>query len=464
MASVDAGSPWFRTITSTQWKALWAAKLGWMLDAMDFLIYAMALTKLQAYFDFDSSWAGLLGTITLLVSAAGGLLFGVIADRIGRTRALMLTILIFSACSLGTATAMSFLQLALWRAALGIGMGGEWASGATLISETWPAQHRSKAISIMQSGWALGYILAAAVSALFLDVLPSLIHPDAPPGSTEIYGIEAWRLLFAFGALPALLIIWVRGAVEEPAVWKEQQASNVAKINPFAILFSQKYLSRTLLATLLTSSVQFAYWGLFFWLPNFLATPVERGGAGLSIVKSLGWLIPMQIGAYFGYLSFGFIAEKLGRRPTFVAFLVCAAIVVPIYGQMAREEMVLIALGPILGFVGHGYFSVFGALLAELYPTEVRATGQGLTYNVGRAMGALGPFTIGALAERVGIGSALGLTSAFFLLGSMLIFLLPDTSKEEIAATPQREQDLPLSGALFKDEHAIQAARHDQAK
>src|SRR5207247_7606891 len=181
-----------------------------------------------------------------------------------------------------------------------------------------------------------------------------------------------------------------------------------------------------------TTAVQFAYWGLFFWLPDFLGRPVERGGVGLNIVKSMGWLIPMQIGAYFGYLSFGFIAEKLGRRLTFILFLISAAVIVPIYGQLARSPEVLLVLGPALGFVGHGYFSLFGALLAELFPTAVRATGQGLTYNCGRAVGALAPFTIGALASQVGIGSALALTSAFFLAGAVLILFLPDTSKQEL--------------------------------
>lgn len=419
---------WYHSITSAQWKSLWAAKLGWMLDAMDFVIYIMALKHLEDYFGFSSDTSGLLGTITLLVSATGGLAFGVVADRIGRTRALMATIVIFSVCSLGTATAQDIYQLALWRAALGIGMGGEWASGATLVSETWPAQHRGKAISIMQSGWALGYILAAGISALFLDVLP--------------LGRESWRWLFAFGALPALLIVWVRRHVEEPTVWRTRKAEAGAappdraaspSSNPFAVLFSPAYRLRTVLATLLTASVQFAYWGLFFWLPSFLATQAHGGGAGLSLGTSLAWIIPTQIGAYFGYLSFGFLAEKFGRRATFITFLLSAAILVPVYGQMAASLTILLFLGPLLGFVGHGYFSVFGALLAELFPTEVRATGQGFTYNCGRALGALAPFTIGALAKDVGIGSALALTSAFFVLGSILIFLLPDTSRQELA-------------------------------
>src|SRR5688572_6576522 len=197
--------PWYRTITPDQWRALAAAKLGWMLDAMDFVIYVMAIGRLQAYFGFDAATAGLLGTITLLVSAGGGLLFGLVADRIGRTRALTLTILIFSFASLGAATSQTLIQLMLWRALLGIGMGGEWASGAVLVSETWPPEHRTKAISIMQSGWAIGYILAALLSALFLSVLP--------------LGDEGWRWLFVAGVLPAFFTLWIRARVAEPEAW-----------------------------------------------------------------------------------------------------------------------------------------------------------------------------------------------------------------------------------------------------
>ena len=408
--------PWYRTITPEQWRALLAAKLGWMLDAMDFLLYVMAIGRLKAYFGFGDATAGLLGTITLLVSAGGGVLFGLIADRVGRTRALMGTILIFSLCSLGAATSQTLVQLLLWRALLGIGMGGEWASGAVLVSETWPPEHRTKAVGIMQSGWALGYILAAIAAALVLDVLP--------------LGDEAWRWLFVVGVLPAFFTLWVRRRVPEPPAWARRRATGALVSNPFAVLFGRSLWRRTVLATLLTASVQFAYWGLFFWLPAFLGTPVEQGGAGMTIVRSMSWIIPMQIGAYFGYLSFGFIADRLGRRPTFVLFLAIAAVLVPIYGQLARSPAVLMLLGPVLGFVGHGYFSMFGAFLAELFPTTVRATGQGLTYNLGRGLGALAPYTIGALATvpHVGIGSALALTSAFFLAGALLLFALPDTS------------------------------------
>jgi MFS family permease len=397
--------PWPRTITRAQWEVLAAAMLGWMLDAMDFVLYLMALTTLQAEFGFGRGTAGLLATVTLLASALGGLLFGVVADRVGRARTLSITVLWFSFCSLGTATAQDLAQLVLWRAALGLGMGGEWASGAVLVSETWPAAHRGKAIGIMQSGWALGYILAALLAAA---VLPTL----------------GWRWLFAAGVLPALLVFWVRRRVREPARWAGPPGGS-----PLREIFGPALWRRTLAAAALSTAVMFAYWGVFTWLPAFLAAPAGEGGAGLDVRSVTGWVVPTQLGAFAGYLSFGFIADRVGRRRAFVAFMLAAACLVPLYGQLARQPAALLVVGPLLGFFGHGYFSVFGSLLAEQFPTRVRATGQGFTYNAGRALGALAPYCIGALAqvEGVGVGLALAATSAFFLLGAVLILFVPDT-------------------------------------
>ena len=382
-------------ITADQWRTLAAAKLGWMLDAMDFMLYAMAIGQLRTYFGFNDATAGMLGTITLVMSGVGGVLFGYLADRLGRTRALMGTILLFSIASLGAATSQSVLQLLLWRALLGIGMGGEWASGAVLISETWPPAHRNKAISIMQSGWAIGYIAAALMAALILG----------GPAS----GPEAWRWLFLVGVLPALLHA-VDPALRPRAGRVGQRAApRRASRNPFSVIFGPGLRARTLLIILLGASVQFAYWGIFFWLPAFLARPVAQGGAGMGVVGSLGWIIPVQIGAYFGYLTFGFIADRLGRRRTFILFMLVAAILVPIYGQMARSPLILMLLGPVLGYFGHGYFSLFGSFIAELFPTAVRATAQGTSYNIGRMAGAVAPYTIGAIATLPGIGIGLAL-------------------------------------------------------
>ncbi|MBO0799231.1 MAG: MFS transporter, partial [Blastocatellia bacterium] len=274
---------WYRTITREQWNTLVAAQLGWMLDAMDFVLYLMAITSLMDAFGFNTARAGLPATVALIASAIGGLLFGLVADYFGRTRALMATILIYSFSTLGTATAQNFTQLMIWRALVGIGMGGEWSSGAVLVSETWPAEHRGKAIGIMQSGWAIGYILAALAAGI---ILPAF----------------GWRWLFVIGVLPALLVFWVRRNVPEPAVWSaESEKSTSARagvqINKLFEIFQSGRRGRILKASLLTSLVMFGYWGFFTWLPGFLETSIERGGAGMSIVKSVGWIIPTQIGA-----------------------------------------------------------------------------------------------------------------------------------------------------------------------
>lgn len=401
---------WYRDISAVQWRVLLAAQLGWMLDAMDVMLYAFALTTLQEFFQIGSDTAGLIASSTLLASAAGGIAFGVIADRVGRTRALIATILIYSFCSAATATATSLWQLILWRMLLGIGLGGEWSSGAVLVSESWPTEHRGKAIGLMQSGWALGYIAAALLSAF---ILPR-------------YG---WRVLFLAGVLPALLTIWIRRAVPESPVWLQGVTSEYSSLEE---IFRGELGRKTLFATLLTASVLFAYWGLFTWLPGFLSSPVEKGGAGMTIVKTAGWIIPLQIGSFFGYVSFGFIADRIGRRPAFISFLVAAALLVPCYGLMGRSQMVLMLLGPLIGFFGSGYFSLFGAMLAELYPTRVRATGQGFAYNAGRAVSALAPYFIGWVALSTGVGGALLVTSVFFLLGAILVLLLPETRGQEI--------------------------------
>jgi MFS family permease len=323
--------------------------------------------------------------------------------------------------SLGTSTSQSVLQLLFWRAVLGIGMGGEWASGAVLVGETWPAQHRNKAISIMQSGWAIGYIAAALMAAIILG--------------NPAFGDEGWRWLFVAGAAPALFALWIRRNVRESPTWSARaKPATGATVNPFAVIFGPKLLGRTLRIIALGGAVQFAYWGLFFWLPPFLSRPVEQGGAGMGVVGSLQWIVLMQIGAYLGYLTFGFIGDRLGRRRTFILFMICAAAIVPVYGQMARNPMVLLVLSPLLGYFGHGYFSLFGSLVAELFPTAVRATGQGTSYNVGRMAGAIAPFTIGAAATvpGIGIGLALGITSAFFLIAALLVFTLPDRSGQAL--------------------------------
>jgi MFS family permease len=398
------------SVSASQWRTLLAAMLGWMLDAMDVMFYAFALTAIRAEFSLSAAAAGGLASVTLLTSAIGGIAFGVLADRIGRARSLVWSILIYSVFTALTATSHSLAQLVLWRSLVGIGLGGEWAAGSVLVSESWPAEHRGKAIGLMQSGWAIGYILAA--------LLASAILPR-----------HGWRVLFAIGVAPALLAWWVRRTVPEPEIWRH--AERDARLG-FTALFRPPLVRNVAVATTLTSCLLFAYWGLFTWIPAYLASPVTSGGAGMGVVRSVGWIVPMQIGAFFGYVLFGVLADRFGRRPVFLTFVLAAAVLVPVYGQMATQPAALTALGPLIGFFGHGYFSLFGAMLAELFPSSVRATAQGFCYNFGRAASALAPFIIGALADRHGIGSALALTSAFFVAAGGLILLLPETRGEEL--------------------------------
>jgi MFS family permease len=327
-----------------------------------------------------------------------------LADRVGRAKSLIYSILTYSVFTAPTATSTSLWQLVLWRALVGVGLGGEWSAGSVLVAETWPAEHRGKAIGLMQSGWAIGYIIAAVLAAV---VMPSY----------------SWRPLFIIGVLPAVVTLWIRRSVPEPAIWKKHVR---AKWPPGAT-------GRLMLATLVTSSVLFAYWGLFTWMPSYLSSPVEKGGVGLSVLQSSAWIVPMQIGAFLGYTLFGFLADRFGRRPTFLVFVLAAAVLAPLYGSFGRHEGLLLAVGPLLGFFGHGYFSVFGAMLAELFPSSIRGTAQGLAYNMGRAVSALAPFVIGALADKHGIGAALAVTSVFFAIGGALMYLLPETRGEELA-------------------------------
>ncbi|HTT71212.1 MAG TPA: MFS transporter [Anaeromyxobacteraceae bacterium] len=402
--------PWYREITAKQWYALFAGQAGWALDAFDVLLYVFCLTTIMKEWHLAPAAAGFMVTVTLFASSLGGILFGAVADRIGRKKALMLTVLLFSVCSGLSGLAQGLTQLAIARTILGLGMGGEWASGALLVSEAWPARHRGKAVGMMQGGWAIGYILAAIAAAL---VLP-------------IFG---WRVMFFLGILPALFTLWVRSKVDESQIWLEdrrQRTVQKSATGSFLQIFRPDLLRYTLYCTLISTFVMFAYWGLFSWLPGFLSTPLEKGGAGLSLVKAPLWVIPTMIGAFFGYVSFGFIADRFGRRPTFAVYLIVSAVLVCVYGNL-RDPALLMVMGPFIGFFGSGYFSAFGAFVSELFPTRARGAAVGFTYNTGRMLSALAPTVIGFFSVRFGVGGALTFTAIAFVAGGLTIFVLPET-------------------------------------
>jgi MFS family permease len=411
----DPNIPWWKEITRKQWYALLAGKVGWMLDAFDVMLYVFCLKVIMEEWHLNPATAGFMVTVTLFASSFGGIVFGAVADRWGRKNALMATVLIFSVCSGLSGLSQNLVQLAIARTILGLGMGGEWAAGALLVSETWPAKHRGKAIGLMQGGWALGYIAAAVCAAL---ILPRF----------------GWRVMFFVGIIPALFAFWIRTKVDEPQVWVKQHKLERAEPKTkgsFWQIFAPDLLRFTLISTLISTFVMFAYWGLFSWLPSFLGSPVAKGGAGLSIVRAPMWMIPLMIGAYFGYISFGFVADKFGRRPTFAAYLVLSAVFVFLFGN-TRNATALMIMGPFLGFFGSGYYSAFGAFISELFPTRARGSAVGFCYNTGRMVSALAPTVIGFLAISFGVGAALTFTAIAFILAAASIFLLPETAGIEL--------------------------------
>ena len=388
-------------------RALIAATLGWMLDAFDVMLYALVLSAVRAELNLSAETAGGLQSLTLLASALGGFVFGVIADRAGRTRALMLSVLIYSIFTAACGFAQTAVQLAVFRICLGIGMGGEWASGAALVSETWSAEHRGKALGLVQSGWAIGYALAAFVAWIVQDVLG--------------YG---WRTVFFVGVAPAVFAFWVRSALDEPAVWKAARLRQTRV--PLRRVLGGPMLGVTIALTLMNASTMFAWWGFNTWVPSYLSQPVAVGGAGLSSTAMSWFLIVMQIGMWFGYVTFGFVADAIGRKRTYVAYLVLAAVFVLAYTS-TTDPTALFLLGPVTAFFATGYFSGYGAVTAELYPTEVRATAQGLTYNIGRIASAAAPRIVGGLTTTAGYGAALSLASAAFVLAAVFWIFIPET-------------------------------------
>jgi MFS family permease len=400
----------YRDMNLPERRTFWACAAGWALDGMDFMIYPLVIGTIIALWKVDAGTAGLAGTVTLLASAIGGWLGGYLADRIGRVRTLQFTILWFSVFSLVCAFVQNFDQLLIARALLGLGFGGEWAAGAVLMGESIRAQYRGRAVGSVQSGWAVGWGLAVLSQAILFSYLPAEI---------------AWRWMFAIGALPALLVFFLRRYVEEPEI----AAATLAKQNAsgerpgLQEIFVGPILKTTILASLAVTGCQGGYYAITFWVPRFLTT--ERK---LSVVSSTGYLAALIIGSFVGYLVGAWLADKIGRRNLFLTFSIGAIAVVLIYTQIPLTNEVLWLLGFPLGFFASGYFSGVGAFLTELYPTRLRGSGQGFCYNFGRGIGALFPFLVGALSTSTSLANAIAIFAvAAYAVFFIAAFALPET-------------------------------------
>jgi MFS family permease len=427
-----------RQATTEQRRTLLAAALGWMLDSFDAMLYALVLAHVMRDLGMSKATSGLLYTLTLLASGIGGVMFGFLADRIGRKRALMLSILTYSICSFASGLSTTVLMLAVFRFILGLGMGGEWNTGATLVAETWPDELRAKAIAIVQSSWAIGFAMAALVAGVVLRY-------------------ANWRAVFFVGVLPALVTLWIQNRVPESEMWKNQKleprstqssqrdareempilpprAQRPLRFKPsdsgdnsFSLIFRPPYLKSTLALLLLNFFGMFGWWGLFTWIPPYLSLPVEQGGRGFGLTGTTTLLVILNlVGMFPGYASFGWVADHLGRRRSFMLYTFVAALLVPLYA-IARSQSVLLVLGTIVAFFGTGFFSGSGIIGSEIFPTRVRARALGFTYNGARTMSSVAPYVIGRVGQFKGLGWAFYLCAAAFLLASIMATQLPET-------------------------------------
>ena len=407
---------WFQKLSTTEKRTFVAAFGGWALDALDFMVFTFVISTLMTVFQISKGQAGMLATVTLLSSAIGGWLGGVLADRYGRVRVLQGTILWFATCTALIGFAQNYEQILILRAIQGLGFGGEWAVGAVLMGEMVRTEYRGRAVGTVQSGWAVGWGLAAILYTVLFTVLPKDL---------------AWRALFWVGVLPAGMVFFIRKNVPEPDLFlrTRERAQRQSKKVSLSAIFAPELLKTTVLTALLCTGVQGGYYAITTWLPTLLKT--ERH---LSVIGTGGYLMVIIAGSFVGYLVGAFLTDRLGRRSNLLIFAVLSGLSIYIYTQINLSNSEMLFMGFPLGFTASGIFSGMGAYLTELFPSGVRASGQGFAYNFGRGIGALFPSLVGYLAKGSGLAMAIGIFAggAYFLV-LITALMLPETRHREIS-------------------------------
>ena len=414
-----------------RWKMLYASVAGYAMDGLDMLILSFAMTAIIKEFGLSFADAGLIATYTLIGAVLGGWIFGIMADYVGRVKVFALTIIVFSIFTGLCAIATSVTELNIYRFLAGLGLGGEFGIGMTLVAETWPAAKRARATAGVAVGWQLGVVLAAVLAAL---VIPH-------------YG---WRGLFAIGVLPALFAAWARRGIPEPDLWvnrkaikaaiqqkvargeglteTEQEIWNKANKFPLSHLFAGSRKTVTTFAlTIMTSVQNFGYYGIMIWLPTILMQKHN-----LTLNKTTTWMVVTVIGMIIGIFLFGQIADRVGRKPAYISFYIGSAASVWIYSTL-NDPMHLLIGGAILGFFCNGMMAGYGALLSEHYTTDARSTAQNFIFNLGRAVGGFAPVIIGMLAAQYTLNGALALLAFMYLAaGVNVFFLVPETKDAKL--------------------------------
>lgn len=415
-AKKQGHAAWFTELTPPERSTFIATFGGWALDGMDVMVYSFVIPSLIAAWHITKGEAGMLGTAALLISAVGGWLAGLLADRFGRARVLQWTILWFALFTFLSGFTNNFWQLLITRGCQGLGFGGEWAVGSVLMGETIRAEHRGKAVGTVQGGWAIGWGIAAICSVALFSWLPAGV---------------AWRAMFWIGILPAFLVFYIRRHVPEPQVYtrtRQKLAAGGDKPH-FLEIFSPTILKITLLTSLLGVGVQGGYYAITTWLPTYLKTVRH-----LSVLNTGTYMIVIIAGSFCGYLTGAYLADSIGRKKALILFAACCALAVTAYTYLPISNgIVMLLLGFPLGFFTSGSFSPVGAFFTELFPSRLRGSGQGFSYNLGRGIGALFPTLVGFLSARLSLGKAIAIfaVSAYVVM-ILAVLLLPETKGKEL--------------------------------
>ena len=407
---------WYRELSPPGKRTFWACFLGYGLDAFDVQVYSLAIPAIIATLSLTKTDVGLIATVTLLASAVGGWVAGILADRLGRVRTLQLTVTWFALFTFLSGFAQNFEQLLICRALMGLGFGGEWSAGAVLMGEVIAARHRGKAVGMVQSAWSIGWGVAVILSTVLFSILPQE---------------DAWRVLFWAGIAPAILAISARRFVDEPEIYKASRAKIVRTGDTIKIreIFAPNVLRRTILCSLLTTGMQGGYYAIATWLPSFLKTEKQ-----LSVIGSGAFLGVIIAGSFAGYVTGAYLSDLIGRRAKFLIFAVGSAATVLVYTYLPITNTLMLILGFPLGFFASGIFAGMGAFLTETFPTRIRAAGQGFTYNFGRGVAALNPTLVGIATATMPLGQAIAIFAVLsYALVIVAALALPETKGKELS-------------------------------